>query len=130
MPRIVYAEDDDLVAEHVRETLSAAGHIVGIVDNGLDAFEAIKLKRPDLVILDAQMPGLPGPEVLRRIRADATLYRTPVLMLTARRSKGDEELARFAGASEYLRKPYDPEKLVSVVTRLLDQRTHRQAALG
>ncbi|MEQ9662897.1 MAG: response regulator [Parasphingopyxis sp.] len=127
MARIVYAEDDELIAEHVRETLSEAGYVVGIVNDGISALQAIKIKHPDLVILDAEMPGLPGPEVLRKMRTDPKLFDIPVLMLTARRSKGDEDLAKYAGANEYLRKPYDPDQLVAVVNSLVPDAPKRRA---
>lgn len=56
------------------------------------------------------------------------MFDIPVLMLTARRSKCDEDLAKYAGANDYLRKPYDPDELVVTVERLLQKSRQRQAA--
>jgi DNA-binding response OmpR family regulator len=67
------------------------------------------------------MPQLPGIEALRQIRASETSYATPVLMLTGRRSKADEEIAVRAGADDYIRKPFDPDQLVAHVEDLIQR---------
>lgn len=120
MALIIYAEDDELMADIVRSILSDAGHIVGIVGDGAAAFQAIKFKQPDLVILDCTLPGLPGIQVLRKMRIDPVLCDLPVLMLTGRNSQDDVNLAKFAGANEYLKKPFDPDHLVFIVENMLD----------
>ncbi|HYN45183.1 MAG TPA: response regulator, partial [Allosphingosinicella sp.] len=81
--------------------------------------DIVEFKRPDLVILDCNMPEIGGIEALRQIRLLRIAYATPVLMLTARRGESDEEIAMRAGASDYLRKPFDPDQLVSRVEDLL-----------
>jgi DNA-binding response OmpR family regulator len=122
MARIIIAEDDEIVSEVVREALTKAGHVVGVVDNGADAVKAIKVKQPDLVILDCNMPELNGLLVLREIRTALALYDTPVLVLTGRQSPRDVELAFNQGADDYIKKPFDPEELVFRVEELLDNR--------
>lgn len=119
MARIIYAEDDELVGELVQATLIDAGHAVGVVGNGRDALEVVQQRRPDLLILDISMPGMTGTQVLDQIRLDPQLYDLPVLMLTARRSQTEEDIALKAGATEYLRKPFDPDRLVVTVSALL-----------
>jgi DNA-binding response OmpR family regulator len=121
MARIIVAEDDDLVSDIVREALTTAGHIVGVVDNGADALRAIQLKKPDLVILDCTMPELSGLIVLREMRTSSTVYDTPVLMLTGRQGARDVELAYSQGADDYMKKPFDPDELVFRVEELLDK---------
>jgi DNA-binding response OmpR family regulator len=120
MALILIADDDELVVEVVRAALGARGHIVGAVSDGAPVREVVELKRPDLVILDCSMPGLPGIEALRQVRASKISYATPVLMLTGRRSKADEEIAVRAGADDYLRKPFDTDQLVARVEALLE----------
>ena len=120
MALILIADDDELVVEVVREALSARGHVVGALPDGARVKAVVELKRPDLVILDCSMPELPGIEALRQIRASAICYATPVLMLTGRRSKADEEIAVRTGADDYLRKPFDPDQLVARVEGLLE----------
>lgn len=130
MALILYAEDDELMAEFVRLKLAEDGHVTGIVMEGEAAFAAIKIKRPDLVILDCNLPGLPGVEVLRRMRMSRDLYDIPVLILTARRSESDVALAKQAGANEYLKKPFDPEELKFIVEEMLLRQARRLRATG
>lgn len=121
MARIIYAEDDELVAELVQATLIDAGHAVGVVKNGREALAVVQQRRPDLLILDISMPEMTGSQVLDQVRLDPRLYDLPVLMLTARRSQTEEDIALKAGATEYLRKPFDPDRLVATVDALLSK---------
>lgn len=125
MARILVVDDDELLGEAVRAVLEAEGHIVGFVTSGDAAVKAISAKQPDLVILDCMMPGMPGEEVLRQVRTVDALYRTPVLMLTARRNEADVQIAIRAGADDYLKKPFDPDELVVRVEALLDRARKR-----
>ena len=119
MSLILVADDDELVREVVQNTLSEQGHVVGLVSNGEEAVQAFEAKLPDLVILDFSMPELSGVDALRKIRLSPVGSRTPVLMLTARRSSTDEEIASRAGANDYLRKPFSPIQLLVRVELLL-----------
>lgn len=121
MALILIADDDDIVIELVRDALSTRGHIVGAVDDGKMVITIVELKRPDLVILDCAMPEVSGVEALRQIRYSRSCHSTPVLMLTARRSEADEDIAIRAGANDYLRKPFDPDQLISRVEMLLER---------
>jgi DNA-binding response OmpR family regulator len=126
---ILIADDDELVVELVREALGAHGHIVGAVDDGTMVVSIVELKRPDLVILDCSMPELSGVEALRQIRNSLTCGETPVLMLTARTSSVDEDIAIRAGASDYLRKPFDPDQLVSRAEMLIERAQSRKTVM-
>ena len=119
MALILIADDDELVIEVVRGAFGARGHIVGAVDDGMAVADIVEFKRPALVILDCNMPEIGGIEALRQIRLLRIAYATPVLMLTVRRGESDEEIAMRAGANDYLRKPFDPDQLVSRVENLL-----------
>ena len=121
MALILLADDDELVGEVVREVLAARGHVVGVVENGADAVRVVEVKKPELVILDCSMPEMNGIEALIKIRQSAAAYNTPVLMLTARRSDMDVEIAMRAGANEYLKKPFDADQLVAVVEGMLEK---------
>ncbi|MEA2351471.1 MAG: two-component system, OmpR family, phosphate regulon response regulator OmpR [Thermoleophilaceae bacterium] len=124
MALILIADDDELVVDVVRAALGTRGHIVGAVDDGMPVAGIVEFKRPELVLLDFNMPELCGIDALRQIRALRNAYATPVLMLTACRGEFEEELAMRAGANDYLRKPFDSAQLVSRVETLL-----RRAAL-
>jgi DNA-binding response OmpR family regulator len=119
MALILLADDDSLVGEVVRGALSERGHVVGIVENGADAVRVVQLKNPALVILDCSMPEMNGIEALIRIRRCEARYRTPILMLTGRRSDADVEIAMRAGADQYLKKPFDADQLVAIVENML-----------
>ena len=122
MGRIILADDDELVAELVIEAFFAAGHAVGWLQDGRAALDVIERRRPDLAILDCNMPGMSGMEVLRAVRASDTLFDLPVMMLTGRQSDSDEQILRFDGANDYMRKPFDPAMLVGRAERLMDGR--------
>jgi len=119
MARIIIADDDDIVGEIARDALIAAGHGAGLLPDGAEAFAVIKARRPDLVILDCNMPGLSGVLLVQELRKMPDFARLPVLMLTGRQGQRDEEIARFAGADDYMKKPFDPDELVFRVEQLL-----------
>jgi len=127
MALILIADDDELVVDIVRAALDARGHIVGAVDDGMLVAGIVAFKRPALVILDCNMPELSGIAALMQIRQLLTAFATPVLMLTGCRGAVDEDVAMRAGADDYLRKPFDPDQLVSRVESLLMRTQQRQA---
>lgn len=120
MARIIYVEDDEIIAALVQEILSEAGHIVGVIAHGALGHDTIYLKQPDLVILDRDLPGMDGIEILKSLRSFAGLYRTPILMLSANRSHASIDEALAAGARDYLVKPFEPAELVERVQALLE----------
>lgn len=117
--RIIVAEDDEIVAEVVRDALIAAGHGVGVLPTGAQALAVIRARLPDLVILDCNMPEMSGLLVLREMRITPKLADIPVVMLTGRRSDKDVSLAMYDGANDYIKKPFDPDELVFRIERLL-----------
>ncbi|ODP37116.1 response regulator transcription factor [Sphingomonas turrisvirgatae] len=119
MARIIYVEDDPIVAELVQTILGEAGHIVGIVAHGELGHDTIYLKQPDLVILDRDLPGMDGIEILKSLKQVAGLYRTPILMLSANRSQKSIDEAMAAGALDYLVKPFEPADLIARVEACL-----------
>jgi DNA-binding response OmpR family regulator len=126
MGRVILAEDDDLVADFVIDAMIDAGHGIGRLPDGESALAAIRRRPPDLAILDCTMPGLSGILLLRAMRRDPKLADVPVLMLTARDSESDEEIARFEGANAYVTKPFD---LLLLVAKAEDLMNGRQALL-
>ncbi len=122
MAFIYIADDDELMCDIVKAALRDWGHTAGSVENGDDVLTAIPIKKPDLVILDCNMPGTPGLLVLRALRNSMEFCDLPVIMLTARASAADEVLARLEGANDYIRKPADPDLVAFRVDELLAQR--------
>ena len=119
MARIIIADDDEIIGEIACEALLAHGHAAGVITNGRDALQVIRARKPDLVILDCNMPGMNGLLVLRELRQSTEFCDLPVLVLTGRRSDKDEDLAYYQGANDYMKKPFDPAELVNRVEDLL-----------
>jgi DNA-binding response OmpR family regulator len=120
---IVLVEDEPLLAEQVSRALVRAGHSVGIATDGPSGLKEVAGTRCDLVLLDVNLPGFDGFELLAKIRAAGLPVR--VLMLTARSEVGDRVTGLKAGADDYLTKPFAMEELLARV----DVLGRRSAAL-
>ena len=118
-PLILVADDDLLLRKIVEHKLVSRGYRVHTAGDGDEALRLISETRPQLVVLDAMMPGSDGLQVLRRMKQDPALADTPVVMLTARKLESDIVAALQLGASDYLVKPFIPEELALRVARLL-----------
>lgn len=125
MAHILIADDDELIASLASETLIAAGHACGWVTDGEKALQTIRWKRPDLLLLDQDMPVMSGRTLLRKLRTSEDHYDLPVVMFTAITGEQDEDQAIYAGAQEYIRKPFEPDALVRIVDRVLFEREMR-----
>ena len=118
---VLLCDDEDVLRQLVRATLGHSHYAIVEAADGDESLELARAHRPDLIVLDMMMPGRSGLEVLRELRADAELARTPVIMLTARAREADREEAVAAGADRYLAKPFSPLELISVVEDLLER---------
>ncbi|WP_250036379.1 response regulator transcription factor [Paractinoplanes maris] len=116
---VLIAEDDEDVRELVAQRLAAAGYQTVTVDNGNAALTAANLQRPDLIVLDIDMPGLDGLTVCQQLQGLSRTSNIPVLILSARSRDLDRTHGRAMGASEYLAKPFDSADLVERVGQLL-----------
>ncbi len=116
---VVLIEDERNIIEAISFILSRDGWEVKTHSNGRDAVEAVRARRPDLVILDVMLPDRNGFDILKDIRADAELAATPVLMLTARGQDKDREMAERAGASRYMTKPFSNAEVLAAVHDLV-----------
>jgi len=110
---ILLVEDEPQLAEQVGRALTRAGHEVTLRGDGPSAVEEVARNRYDLVVLDVNLPGFDGFEVLDRIRTTRTPVR--VIMLTARSEVGDRVAGLKAGADDYLTKPFAMEELLARV---------------
>jgi DNA-binding response OmpR family regulator len=116
-PFILIAEDEPNIASFAKMYLEAAGFRVDIAERGDDALERIEAERPDLLLLDLNLPGVDGFEVTRRIRQGGGAM--PILMLTARDDAVDKVVGLELGADDYVTKPFDPRELVARVRAVL-----------
>jgi DNA-binding response OmpR family regulator len=113
---VMVAEDDEKQADLARLYLRREGHDVTVVHDGRAALDEIRVRAPDLLILDLMMPRVDGLDVCRILRRESDL---PVLMLTARTAEEDLLLGLDLGADDYLTKPYSPRELMARVRGLL-----------
>jgi DNA-binding response OmpR family regulator len=123
MPTILVVDDEPPILELVRYTLEDEQIRVLEAADGVQALEVAQAARPDLILLDVQMPRLDGLEVCRRLRADTALGGTRIVMLTAAGQDADRVRGLAAGADEYLTKPFSPLALFTLVRSLLPEAT-------
>ncbi len=123
MKKILIIEDDRNLLNELKEFLQNKGYEVGSVDNFLKSIDLVLEERPDLVILDINLPGISGFDICRDIKEKSNI---PVLMLTSRIGIEDEIKGLEIGADEYLSKPVDTRKLILRMEKLLDLFDHFQ----
>jgi DNA-binding response OmpR family regulator len=121
--KALVVDDNAAIRDIVRITLerSRLGLSVVTADNGKRALEMVAAERPDIVLLDLQMPEIDGFEVCRRLRSDVRTAFLPVLMLTAQTSEESVAQAFAVGTDDYIVKPYRREDLVLRVRRMLER---------
>src|SRR5215475_7457342 len=124
---IVIVEDDEDIAESIRYNLEREGYRLRVARSGEDALALILDRLPDLIILDLNLPQMNGFELCRRLRAESTTARVPILMLTARGDEADKVLGLNLGADDYITKPFSMRELVARVNAAL-RRSEASAA--
>jgi DNA-binding response OmpR family regulator len=125
--RILVVEDETPIAEAVGYALREAGYDVDTLADGDAALSAARQRPYDLMVLDLMLPGLPGLDVCRAVRAESDL---PIVMLTARDGELDRVLGLEVGADDYVTKPFSVAELVSRVRALLRRRALDRANGG
>lgn len=124
---ILIVEDDEDIAESIRYNLEREGFRLRVARSGEDALASILDRLPDLIILDLNLPHMNGFELCRRLRAENTAARVPILMLTARGDEADKVLGLNLGADDYITKPFSMRELVARVNAAL-RRSEASAA--
>jgi two-component system alkaline phosphatase synthesis response regulator PhoP len=119
---ILVVDDEPQIAEIATDYLHLAGFEVIVAGDGVRALEAVRGRRPDLVILDLGLPRLDGLDVARTIRRESDL---PIIMLTARVEEDDRLQGLEIGADDYITKPFSPRELVARVRAVL-RRSEKQ----
>lgn len=125
MAYILVVDDDDIVAEHAAQVLINAGHACGWVSDAKAALQVLSRRKPDLILLDQNMPGESGTTMLRRLRNSPRFYDIPVVMLTGVHGIKDEQVAYYNGAQDYIRKPFSEKMLVFRIRQVLRSREVR-----
>ena len=119
--RILVVDDQEDLRDVLRTLLTGSGYAVIEAANGEAGVAMAKSERPDLILMDIQMPVLDGYDATRQIKAEPDLKSTPLIAVSSFAMKGDEEKARAAGCDSYVTKPYSPMQLLRVIKGYLGE---------
>jgi two-component system cell cycle response regulator DivK len=117
--RILVVEDQPDNRQIIRDMLAASDYQITEAENGQEALAAIAKQRPDLILMDIQLPIMDGYTATSRIKADPTLRSIPVIAVTSYALSGEEKKARAAGCDDYVPKPFSPRQLLAKIRQFL-----------
>ncbi len=118
--RILVVEDQEDNRQILRDLFASVSYETIEAHTGDEGVRMAEAHRPDLILMDIQLPGIDGYEATRRIRANPGLSHIPIIAVTSYALSGDAGKARNAGCAEYITKPYSPRQLLATVRRYLE----------
>jgi two-component system cell cycle response regulator DivK len=118
---VLYVEDNEYNRKIVRQLLSRTGYRLVEASDGEGALDLVRENRPDLVLMDVQLPRMSGLDATRALRADPATADLPIIVVTSFALSGDDQRAMAAGASAYLAKPYSPRDLLALIRKFLPE---------
>jgi two-component system, cell cycle response regulator DivK len=118
-PRILVVEDQEDNRRIVHDLLASAGYQMIEALDGETGVRLAETERPDLILMDIQLPGLDGYEATRRIKANPELRSIPIIVVTSYALSGDDVKAMQAGCDAYVAKPFSPRQLLSKIREFL-----------
>jgi two-component system cell cycle response regulator DivK len=118
---ILVVEDQEDNRQILRDLLASAGFQMIEAHDGEQALIMARSQRPDLILMDIQLPLIDGYEATRSLKRDPELRRIPVIAVTSYALSGDEERAREAGCDAYVAKPFSTRNLLATIERFLEQ---------
>ncbi len=122
MPKILIADDEPGMRTLLMQTLEELedkGVKLLTADNGVKALNTIKIEKPELVLLDIEMPGIDGYEICKTVKNKLKMKDIYIIVLTAKNQEVDKQKAVDTGADFYMTKPFDPNKIVKKVVDVL-----------
>ncbi|MBL0898563.1 MAG: response regulator [Reyranella sp.] len=119
--KILIIEDTEDNRQILRDLLGMAGYTLVEAGDGAEGVAKAAEHRPDLILMDIQMPVMDGYEATRRIKADPVLKSIPVVAVTSYALSGDEAKTREAGCDAYIAKPYSPRQMLAKVREILGE---------
>lgn len=117
--KILFIEDEIELIELVKARLEANNFEVVSAVNGREGLEKVYSEKPDLVLLDLLLPEMDGFRVCQRIKQDSTIKDIPVIVVTASGMKDLGQQCKFAGADDFVKKPYEPAEFIAKINSLL-----------
>ena len=117
--KVMIVEDNELNMKLFNDLLEAQSYITVQTRNGLEALDLARAHRPDLILMDIQLPEVSGLEVTKWLKEDETLQHVPVIAVTAFAMKGDEERIRQGGCEAYISKPISVVKFLETIKSYL-----------
>jgi CheY-like chemotaxis protein len=120
--KVLVVDDEPDLVSTVEYRLKFANCCVVTATNGQEGLQQAAAEKPDLILLDTNMPGMNGHEMLERLRADPALRHIPVIMVTARCAPQDIAAASAHGISDYITKPFDFAQLLEKIHTVLKNR--------
>ena len=117
--RVLIVEDNDLNMKLFNDLLEAHGYFTLRTNDGVEALRMARVHRPDLILMDIQLPEVSGLEVTKWLKEDAELRTIPVIAVTAFAMKGDEEKIRNGGCEAYIAKPISVAGFMRTIERFL-----------
>jgi two-component system cell cycle response regulator DivK len=118
---ILYVEDNEFNRKIVRQLLARTSYRLTEAVDGEEGVALAQAARPDLILMDVQLPRLSGLDATRRLRADPRTADVPIIVVTSFALSGDDVKAREAGATAYLAKPYSPRDLLAKIRQILPE---------
>jgi two-component system alkaline phosphatase synthesis response regulator PhoP len=119
--KIIVVDDEPYIARVIKFKLEQEGYNVISANDGQTGLQRIREEKPDLVLLDVMMPGLSGYDVCQQLKKDPALSGIPVVILTAKGQERDREQGLNMGASDYITKPFSPNRLLELVRNMIGE---------
>jgi len=124
---ILVVEDQEDNRRILRDLLTNSGFEIIETTDGLAGVQAAKKHRPNLILMDIQLPGIDGYEATRRIKADPELTEIPIIAVTSYALTGDDQKAFKAGCDDYVAKPFSPRLLLAKIEHYLSRKATEDA---
>jgi two-component system cell cycle response regulator DivK len=119
---VLYVEDNEFNRKIVRQLLAATTYRLLEANDGEQGVAAAQEARPDLILMDIQLPKLSGLDATRQLRQDPRTAAIPIIVVTSFALSGDDQRAIEAGATAYLAKPYSPRQMLELIRKLVPER--------